>query len=200
MSKRAHKIKCWIEPFRAIRKGDKTCDLRLNDRDYRVGDFLMLYEFDPTNDQRTGNYEYRKITHILTEEDIPRGLISGFVCLSLADCDLFEREALQSQGSFGENVDWVKPDSKDGGKPSTAQTIGGLTARQYDFLTRHVDAPQPIHSGTRRQMMALVRDGLVNLSPQYGPPKYSAISAKGSKLLRKSFEREADRLAERETA
>jgi hypothetical protein len=42
-----HELKTWPEYFRACRSGDKTFELRLNDRGFKVEDVLVLREFDP---------------------------------------------------------------------------------------------------------------------------------------------------------
>lgn len=44
---RVHSIKCWPEPFEAMKRGEKTAEFRLNDRDYRVGDTLLIREWCP---------------------------------------------------------------------------------------------------------------------------------------------------------
>jgi hypothetical protein len=42
-----HRLKTWPEYFRAIRNREKTFEVRLNDRDFKVDDVLVLQEFDP---------------------------------------------------------------------------------------------------------------------------------------------------------
>ncbi len=45
---RTHKLKCWPEFFDAIKSGDKTFEVRSNDRNFYVGDVLRLEAWDPT--------------------------------------------------------------------------------------------------------------------------------------------------------
>lgn len=42
-----HHLKTWPTYFQAIKRGDKTFELRLNDRDFREGDTLFLQEWNP---------------------------------------------------------------------------------------------------------------------------------------------------------
>lgn len=42
-----HELKVWPEYFNAARKGEKPFEVRLNDRDYAVGDVLVLKEWNP---------------------------------------------------------------------------------------------------------------------------------------------------------
>lgn len=42
-----HKLKIWPRMFDAVRRGDKTFEIRKNDRDYQTGDILELEEWDP---------------------------------------------------------------------------------------------------------------------------------------------------------
>ena len=42
-----HELKIWPEPFAAVRDGRKRYEVRRNDRDYRVGDVLVLNEYIP---------------------------------------------------------------------------------------------------------------------------------------------------------
>jgi hypothetical protein len=111
MNVRAHRIKCWPEFFRAVKNGDKTCEVRKADRDYRVGDFLMLIEFDPKKDAATGDYTTAKITHILTPADPPRGLMDGFVVLSIERCGAIEEGWIMGRESMmgRPTVEWLKP-------------------------------------------------------------------------------------------
>jgi len=45
---RLHKLKTWPEYFAALLRGDKTFEVRRDDRSYDVGDVLHLVEWDPT--------------------------------------------------------------------------------------------------------------------------------------------------------
>jgi hypothetical protein len=103
---RAHKIKCWPEPYAAIERGDKTCELRKADRDYRVSDYLMLMEFVPSTDSLTGKYLFREITHILTGDVVPRALLDGFVVLSIRECGAAEHNALVGNSEF-RRPEWI---------------------------------------------------------------------------------------------
>lgn len=108
---RAHRIKIWPEPFRAVRDEIKWHEIRKADRDYRVLDYLLLCEFDPIKDAATGDYEVRQITYISRAADIPRGLVDGFVVLSILPATLLEREVLlgETRGVINRDVEWVKP-------------------------------------------------------------------------------------------
>lgn len=49
-----HVLKCWPKFFKAIVSGEKTFELRKNDRDFRVEDTLLLMEYDPETKEYTG--------------------------------------------------------------------------------------------------------------------------------------------------
>lgn len=61
---RVHRIKSWPPSFDAIVEGTKTNDVRVFDRDYRVGDYVELLCFDSTNNVFMGGSAYRKVTFI----------------------------------------------------------------------------------------------------------------------------------------
>lgn len=67
---RIHRIKSWPNYFNAVLKGWKTFELRYNDRDYRVGDKLLLMEFDPqaTMDPFSGRTIEVIVQHMATPE------------------------------------------------------------------------------------------------------------------------------------
>lgn len=46
MAKKHHKIKCEKKYYQAIERGKKKFELRLNDRNYQVGDTVTLLEVD----------------------------------------------------------------------------------------------------------------------------------------------------------
>lgn len=60
-----HELKTWPEYFDAIVKGRKLFEVRKNDRDFRVGDYLRLCEYDPELKRFTGNYIKKQISYIL---------------------------------------------------------------------------------------------------------------------------------------
>lgn len=55
-----HKLKIWPEHFIGIQEGYKPFEVRRDDRGYRVGDILVLQEWDRFNDRYTGR-EMRKV-------------------------------------------------------------------------------------------------------------------------------------------
>ena len=59
-----HDLKCWPDYFDAIAAGLKTAELRKNDRDFKVGDTLVLLEWRPTTFEYTGRSVKTKIRHI----------------------------------------------------------------------------------------------------------------------------------------
>lgn len=75
-----HTLKTIPPFFDHVRNGDKTFELRKNDRPFKVGDTLVLQEYDPTKDEFTGCEEKRRITYILVDWT---GLDRDFVILGL---------------------------------------------------------------------------------------------------------------------
>ncbi len=84
-----HVVKSWPELFEATLSGVKTHDMRRSeDRDYRVGDVLVLQEFDPSRQMYTGRELRVRITYI-TSAEFPcalsgGGLHSGYSILSIS--------------------------------------------------------------------------------------------------------------------
>lgn len=74
-----HKLKIKPSYFAALKRGEKTCEIRLNDRDYRVGDVL---DFTPIRDDGTytGEVATYGVSHVLKDFE---GLAEGYVALSL---------------------------------------------------------------------------------------------------------------------
>jgi hypothetical protein len=102
-----HYLKTLPVYFDAVRRGDKTFEIRKNDRDFQTGDTLVLKEFDPAlvyerprmppnapqsiwdgyppeHDGYTGA-EYRlRVTYVLHDTWEQLGLDKGFVVLGVA--------------------------------------------------------------------------------------------------------------------
>lgn len=77
-----HKLKVWLEYFSALQCGAKTFELRKNDRNFKVGDTLVLQEYDHVHDLFTGNTLEFKVTYVLTEAT-EFGLMPGYCILGL---------------------------------------------------------------------------------------------------------------------
>lgn len=76
---RIHYLKTYIEFFQATKKGDKNFELRIDDRDYRVGDILALMEYDPAIGFTKSKDIWVKVTYILSKQPyVPK----GYICMS----------------------------------------------------------------------------------------------------------------------
>ncbi|AYV74482.1 DUF3850 domain-containing protein [Bacillus sp. PK3-056] len=59
-----HHLKIQPEYFDSVSKGIKSFEIRKNDRNYKVGDVLLLQEYIPSETKFTGRVLDRKITYI----------------------------------------------------------------------------------------------------------------------------------------
>lgn len=80
-----HELKCWPEHFDPLARGLKTIELRLNDRNYQVGDVLYLREYEPLEHAYTGRSVHALITHIVSGGE---WLAPGHVALSIKLVDI----------------------------------------------------------------------------------------------------------------
>lgn len=79
--KMVHNLKTWPQNFEDIKSGIKTFEVRYNDRDFQVGDYLELLEYDPV----TGCYTSRRLNCIITYklDGGQFGIKKGYVCLGI---------------------------------------------------------------------------------------------------------------------
>jgi len=83
-----HKVKSWIHLFQAVKSGKKKHDFRdATERDYKVGDQLLLQEFDFIKGEYTGEELVVNITY-KTDRNTPcamssNGLAQNMVVLSI---------------------------------------------------------------------------------------------------------------------
>ena len=82
---RYHELKTNTVPFFALFTKEKTAEFRKNDRNFKVGDTLILKEYDPLT-AYTGLYLLRKVTHVQTGYGIP----DGYAMLSVRPLTLDE--------------------------------------------------------------------------------------------------------------
>jgi murein L,D-transpeptidase YafK len=77
-----HKLKTWKTFYRAIIKGDKTFEVRRNDRNFKVGDNLQLIEVDNENNMTPTKHECLvKVKYLLSGEEW--GIVKGHVVLGI---------------------------------------------------------------------------------------------------------------------
>lgn len=86
-----HHLKTWTEYYEAVENGSKTFEVRLNDRDFKAGDLLVLEEWDRVNGVYTGRSCERTVSFILTGDRF--GIDSRFVVMAIQDTDLRSRLA-----------------------------------------------------------------------------------------------------------
>ena len=85
---KTHKLKTWPELFQYSLTGLKTFEIRLNDRDFKVGDILNLQEYEPDHEKvlhgdngYTGRSISRRVVFIMADSP---WLPEGYVAMQLA--------------------------------------------------------------------------------------------------------------------
>lgn len=86
-----HRLKCWPEPFEAVRTGRKTFEVRRDDRPggFREGDFLRLDEWSPATldlgiaGRYTGRTLLARVRHVVKGGRPPAPLPTGVVVLGI---------------------------------------------------------------------------------------------------------------------
>lgn len=76
-----HHLKTWTEYFEDILNGKKNFELRKNDRNYQVGDILVLEEYVAEKDEYTGRSVSMIVDYIL--EGGSMGLEKGYVIMAI---------------------------------------------------------------------------------------------------------------------
>jgi ASC-1-like (ASCH) protein len=77
-----HRLKTWPVCFADVKHGAKTFEIRKNDRDFKVGDFLILEEFYPETGSFTGERIKVLVTYTICLDGIP-GMPNGFIGMSI---------------------------------------------------------------------------------------------------------------------
>ena len=80
-----HELKVKSEYFHSLQPGEKTFEVRRDDRGFQKGDVLWLHEFERSRwgprDQYSGNATYARIDYILTGGQL--GIEPGYVVMAL---------------------------------------------------------------------------------------------------------------------
>ena len=83
---KVHKLKTWPKYFKGIKSGEKTFEIRKNDRDFKEGDILILEEYDPKHKAYTGQRAQMKVEYILfPSEEVEIGIKDGFCIMAIVD-------------------------------------------------------------------------------------------------------------------
>lgn len=82
-----HELKILPEFFGKVISGEKTFEVRKNDRPYNVGDMLALNEWDPVNGY-TGNSCLVFVDYILNDSEYCK---IGYITMSIKPCDVYKR-------------------------------------------------------------------------------------------------------------
>lgn len=81
-----HYLKTWPKYFDAVARGEKNFEVRRNDRDYQVGDTLILQRYDPKTGDYTGAEIDKRVTYILPGNDF--GVAADYCVMALEDIEL----------------------------------------------------------------------------------------------------------------
>lgn len=75
-----HDLKCWPAYYSQVRDGRKQFELRKNDRNYKIGDLLILREWEPKIKDYTGYSVTAVVTCIVSDDAF---LQPGYVALGI---------------------------------------------------------------------------------------------------------------------
>jgi ASC-1-like (ASCH) protein len=76
-----HELKIHPQYYKDVLLGLKKVEIRFDDRNYQVGDLLILNEFDPAKLKYTGGQVIRKVDYILENVD---GLDPDYIVLQIS--------------------------------------------------------------------------------------------------------------------
>ena len=88
-----HQLKIEPDYFKKIVEGVKTFEVRKNDRDFHVGDYLGLNEITPHScnsdgeHKETGNFVLLKVLDVFSDN---RFVKNGYVIMSIRPCTIKE--------------------------------------------------------------------------------------------------------------
>lgn len=76
-----HELKTIPKYYKDALSGFKTFEVRYNDRNYQIGDTLILREYNPDVQRYTGRWHEETVGYILSD---PHYVKEGFVILGFA--------------------------------------------------------------------------------------------------------------------
>jgi hypothetical protein len=91
-----HALKTWPVHYENVASGRKHFEYRKNDRNFQVGDLLILQKYDPQREEYLGENLVVKVTHMMT---IGFGLPQGTAVLSIEKYKAAEPKRYGSGGA-----------------------------------------------------------------------------------------------------
>ena len=79
---KVHELKIVPEYFRAVKEGKKTFEIRKNERNFKVGEYIDLREYSGDKGY-TGNRLCLKIVYMIESDCFPQGLKDGYCVLGI---------------------------------------------------------------------------------------------------------------------
>lgn len=79
-----HCLKTWPDYFKDVKEGRKSFELRRADREFEVGDTVILQEYDPDKSRYSGKELHKRIIYILGDF---AGLNAGYCIFQLEDIE-----------------------------------------------------------------------------------------------------------------
>jgi len=81
-----HNLNIDEKSFERFYSGQKTSEVRFNDRDYQTGDTICFRVIDSGGNEiiKPGSLPTYEITHVLNSSQFPQGLQDGYCILSIA--------------------------------------------------------------------------------------------------------------------
>lgn len=77
---KVHELKIWPQFFEDVLSGAKKYEVRINDRDYKRGDRLLLHEWNPETKEFTGRFCEAGVVHITYGTELNK-VLPGFICV-----------------------------------------------------------------------------------------------------------------------
>ena len=84
-----HQLKILPKYFQSVLSGEKTFEVRKDDRNFQLGDIVVLDEFDDISCSFTGNYVGVRITYILRDSEFCK---SGYCIFSFKRISEIQKE------------------------------------------------------------------------------------------------------------
>jgi ParB family chromosome partitioning protein len=91
---KVHYLKTLQPFFSEVKNGTKTFELRRNDRDFQVGDEVILQEYDLSNNSFSGQEIRAKITYVLKDW---AGLEDGYCVFAIEVTQHIEKSIKSEQ-------------------------------------------------------------------------------------------------------